>query len=47
MKITGVNTYLMRIPLITPFKTALRTVDAIEDVVDGAADRRGACTDCP
>lgn len=33
MKITGVNTYLMRIPLITPFKTALRTVDAIEDVV--------------
>ena len=33
MKIVGVQTYLLRAPLITPFKTALRTVEAIEDVV--------------
>lgn len=33
MKITAVKLYTMNIPLITPFKTALRTVDAIENVV--------------
>lgn len=33
MKITAVQLYTMQIPLITPFKTALRTVDAIENVV--------------
>jgi o-succinylbenzoate synthase len=33
MKITAVKLYTMRIPLLTPFKTALRTVDAVEDVV--------------
>lgn len=33
MKISAVETYLIRTPLKRPFKTALRTVDSIEDVV--------------
>ena len=33
MRITGFRLGLLRIPLRTPFKTALRTVTAIEDVV--------------
>jgi o-succinylbenzoate synthase len=33
MRITGITYGLLRIPLRTPFKTALRTVEAIEDVV--------------
>ena len=33
MKITAVKLYTMHIPLITPFKTALRTVDAIDDLI--------------
>jgi o-succinylbenzoate synthase len=33
MRITGVTYGLLRIPLRTPFKTALRTVEAMEDVV--------------
>lgn len=33
MKITTVKLYTMHIPLITPFKTALRTVDAIDDLI--------------
>ncbi|KAB7768056.1 dipeptide epimerase [Xanthomonas maliensis] len=33
MKITGFQLGMLRVPLRTPFKTALRTVQAIEDVV--------------
>lgn len=33
MKITAVKLYTMSIPLITPFKTALRSVDSIENVI--------------
>ena len=33
MKITGIRFSMLRVPLKTPFKTALRTVDAVEDIV--------------
>jgi L-Ala-D/L-Glu epimerase len=33
MKITEVRLGMLRVPLKTPFKTALRTVDAVEDIV--------------
>lgn len=33
MKITDIHTGMLRVPLRTPFHTALRTVEAIEDVV--------------
>jgi o-succinylbenzoate synthase len=33
MKITGIRFGMLRVPLKTPFKTALRTVDTIEDIV--------------
>ena len=33
MKITEVRVAMLRVPLRTPFKTALRTVDSIEDIV--------------
>ncbi len=33
MKITDIQFGMLRIPLITPFKTALRSVDHIEDVI--------------
>jgi L-alanine-DL-glutamate epimerase-like enolase superfamily enzyme len=33
MRITGISYGLLRIPLRTPFKTALRTVEALEDAV--------------
>jgi o-succinylbenzoate synthase len=33
MKITDIRFAMLRVPLKTPFKTALRTVDAIEDIV--------------
>lgn len=33
MKITDLSLHLLRVPLKTPFKTALRTVEAVEDVV--------------
>ena len=33
MKITRIEFGMLRVPLITPFKTALRTVDKVEDVV--------------
>ena len=33
MKITEIRFGMLRVPLKTPFKTALRTVDTIEDVV--------------
>ena len=33
MKITGYKLGMLRVPLVTPFKTALRTVDHIEDIV--------------
>ena len=33
MKITGFRLGMLRVPLKTPFKTAVRTVQAIEDVV--------------
>ncbi|NVK26079.1 MAG: dipeptide epimerase [Gammaproteobacteria bacterium] len=33
MKITDIKLGTIKVPLITPFKTALRTVDAVEDLV--------------
>ena len=33
MKITRIEFAMLRVPLKTPFKTALRTVDAVEDIV--------------
>ncbi len=33
MKITKIKTGLIKIPLVTPFKTSLRSVDSIEDVL--------------
>jgi len=33
MKITGFKLAMLRVPLVTPFKTALRTVNDVEDVV--------------
>ncbi len=33
MKIEAVRFGMLRVPLKTPFKTSLRTVDRIEDVV--------------
>src|SRR3954463_9794453 len=33
MKITDIRFGMLRVPLKTPFKTALRTVDSIEDVI--------------
>ncbi len=33
MKITDIRFGMLRVPLKTPFKTALRTVDAVEDIV--------------
>src|SRR5690606_7483548 len=33
MKITDIRLAMLRVPLTTPFKTALRTVDTVEDVV--------------
>jgi L-alanine-DL-glutamate epimerase-like enolase superfamily enzyme len=33
MKITDIRFGMLRAPLKTPFKTALRTVDAVEDIV--------------
>ncbi|MGH8239941.1 MAG: dipeptide epimerase, partial [Steroidobacteraceae bacterium] len=33
MKITDIRFGMLRVPLKTPFKTALRTVDAIEDII--------------
>ena len=33
MKITDIRFAMLRVPLKTPFKTALRTVDTVEDIV--------------
>ena len=33
MKIAKIETGEVRIPLVTPFKTALRTVDSVNDIV--------------
>ena len=33
MKIVDIKLGMLRVPLITPFKTALRTVDCVEDVI--------------
>ena len=33
MKITGIRWSRVSIPLRTPFKTALRTVDSVEDII--------------
>ncbi|GAB3331396.1 dipeptide epimerase [Marilutibacter aestuarii] len=33
MKITDIQVGLLRVPLKTPFKTALRTVDTVEDII--------------
>ena len=42
MKITAVRLYTMNIPLITRFKTALRTVNAIENLVVAVETDEGA-----
>ena len=48
MKITAIELGLLRVPLKTPFKTALRSVDHVEDIVvrirtdDGATGWGGA-----
>ena len=34
MRITGIHTGEIQIPLARPFKTALRTVERLEDIVD-------------
>jgi len=54
MKITGFEIGKLRVPLKTPFKTALRTVDHMEDVVliletrrDARLDHRGDSHDHP
>ncbi len=33
MKITRITFGMLRVPLKTPFKTALRTVDRVEDII--------------
>ena len=33
MKITDIRFGMLRVPLKTPFKTALRSVDQVEDIV--------------
>src|SRR5690606_13819953 len=33
MKITDIRFGMLRVPLKTPFKTALRTVEAVEDII--------------
>lgn len=33
MKITDIRLGMLRVPLKTPFKTALRTVNSIEDII--------------
>ena len=33
MKISRIETGEVRIPLVTPFKTALRTVDSVNDLI--------------
>ena len=33
MKITAIELGMLRVPLKTPFKTALRTVNTVEDIV--------------
>ena len=33
MKITDIRFGMLRVPLKTPFKTALRSVEAVEDIV--------------
>ena len=33
MKITGFSLYMLNVPLVTPFKTALRTVTDVQDIV--------------
>ena len=33
MKITDIRFGMLRVPLKTPFKTALRTVETVEDIV--------------
>lgn len=33
MKIQQINCYLLTVPLVTPFKTALRTVEVVQDLV--------------
>ncbi len=43
MKITAAKLYMMNIPLITPFKTALRTVNAIENLVVVLETDEGVC----
>lgn len=43
MRITGFRLGLLRIPLRTPFKTALRTVEAIEDTVLRLDAEGGLC----
>ena len=42
MKITDIRFGMLRVPLKTPFKTALRTVDTIEDIIVDACTRTPA-----
>ncbi|CAM5194486.1 hypothetical protein [Alishewanella longhuensis] len=42
MKITDIRLGMLRVPLKTPFKTALRTVNEIEDVIVIVVGRHGA-----
>ena len=42
MKITKIETAIIRVPLARPFKTALRTVEHIEDVLVRVTTDTGA-----
>ena len=42
MKITDIRFGMLSVPLKTPFKTALRTVDKIEDIVVAVHTDTGA-----
>ena len=43
MKITEIRFGMLRVPLKTPFKTALRTVETVEDIVVIGAHRHRPC----
>jgi muconate cycloisomerase (EC 5.5.1.1) len=43
MKITDIELYSISVPLRTPFKTALRTVTAVEDIIVKINTDEGVC----
>ncbi|WP_308909224.1 dipeptide epimerase [Pseudokordiimonas caeni] len=43
MRITGYRLGLLKVPLVTPFKTALRSVDTVEDIVLKLETDAGIC----